>query len=184
MPISSERLLSDVNAHLVVPSTYTVKQALQAWSMGHPHFGTGREWWWLIIAYQDGHYTAVPLEQLRDLLAASVINLATVLNTIPFAQDNPENWAKPLPGVVRVRSVDINSYNTSAAVQLAENSPGNVLVVTQNGQVVGIINKRMRNFAMATLSLLSLLDDLDDETTEFPSTPPPTNPESSSGTRS
>ena len=68
MPISEERLYSEVNAYTLVSATNTVKQALQTWRTGNPRWGTAREWWWLIIEHSNGQFTAIPLEQLRDLV--------------------------------------------------------------------------------------------------------------------
>jgi hypothetical protein len=163
MPISDDRLQSDVNAHIVVPAAATVFEALQQWRTGHPRFGKGREWWWLIIEYQVGQYTAIPFEQLRELLMTEQfgVNHSTLLSTLPPARDNPEDWANPLPGVVIARVVEKNSLSTSAALRQAENSPGNLLVVIDQGKLVGIINKRMRNFAMANQSLLDLLEEME-----------------------
>jgi hypothetical protein len=166
MPISDDRLQSDVNAHILVPATSTVYEALQQWRSGHPRFGKGREWWWLIIEYDAGHYTAIAFEQLRELLMHEKFGVkhSTVLNTLPVAKDNPDDWAKPLPGVVAARVVEKNTLSTSAALRQAENSAGNLLVVIHQGNFVGIINKRMRNFAMANQSLLDLLEEM--ETTQ------------------
>lgn len=163
MPISDDRLQSDVNAHIVAPATATVFEALQLWRNGHSRFGKGREWWWLIIEYDAGHYTAIPFEQLRELLMNDQFNVdsTTALSTLPAARDNPDDWANPLPGVVAAKVAEKNSLSTSAALRQAENSPGNLLVVIHQGAFAGIINKRMRNFAMANQSLLDLLEEME-----------------------
>lgn len=166
MPIPDERLLSDLNAHILVPATYTIRQALAAWQKGHPHFGRGREWWWLIIDYNNGTYTAIPLEQVRDLLSSPRfhVDAETRLSNLPSAQDNPDDWSNPLPGIVAARVIDQDAYSSSAAIHLAENSAGNLLVVLKDGKFAGIINKRMRNFAMASQSLLDLYERMQEDT--------------------
>jgi hypothetical protein len=163
MPISDERLLSDVNAHVVVPSNITVKQALQHWKKGHNRWGTAREWWWLMIEHGNGRFTALPLEQLRDLLidTTSGVTADSLLYALPPARE-ATNFTQ-LPGVIVVRTVEKTSLSTASAVSLAENSPGNLLGVIENGKLVGILSRRMRNFAMANLSLLNLLEEMESQ---------------------
>lgn len=161
MPISDDRLYAEVNAHILASATNTVRDALKAWQTGHSRWGVGREWWWLVIQYDNGLYSVIAFEQLRDLLASPEINVnfETRLNALPV--EDRSDWRNPKPGVVAAKVVDKDRYNTANALHLAENAPGNMLVVTQNGEFVGILSKRMRNFAMADLSLLNLLEELE-----------------------
>lgn len=161
MPISEERLYAEVNAHILVESTDTVQHAVKAWQAGHPRWGTGREWWWLVIQYDSGHYSAIAFEQLRDLLADKTVDVdfSTPLNALPV--ENTSDWRNPKLGVIATRVVDKSRYSTANALHLAENAPGNMLVVTDNTEFIGILSKRMRNFAMADLSLLNLLEEFE-----------------------
>lgn len=163
MPISDERLNAEVNAHILASATDTVRQAVKAWQTGRSRWGAGREWWWLIIQYDSGLYTAIAFEQLRDLLASPDVdvNFDTRLSALP-AEDN-SNWRDPKIGVIAARVVDKGRYSTANALHLAENAPGNMLIVTANGEFKGILSKRMRNFAMADLSLLNLLEEMEAE---------------------
>ncbi len=176
MPISDDRLYAEVNAHILGDATDTVREVLKAWQNGNARWGIGREWWWLIIQYDGGLYTAIAFEQLRDLLASPDfdVNFDTRLSALP-AEDTSD-WRHPKPGVVAARVVDKKRYSTANALHLAENAPGNMLVVTEDGQFVGVLSKRMRNFAMADLSLLNLIEEL--ETKEAASPTPPTAPAS------
>src|SRR5688572_3150593 len=85
MPISEDRLYSDVNAYTLLSAHVTVKEALQTWRAGHPRWGTAREWWWLMIEHDGGQFTAIPLEQLRDLLLKKAIQSTTLLKNLPPA---------------------------------------------------------------------------------------------------
>lgn len=169
MPISDDRLYAEVNAHILASATDTVRQAVKAWQAGRSRWGVGREWWWLIIQYDNGLYTAIAFEQLRDLLASPDVDVDfdTRLSALP-AEDHSD-WRNPKPGVIATRVVDKERYSTANALHLAENAPGNMLVVMENGEFSGILSKRMRNFAMADLSLLNLLEEL--EAQEATSTP-------------
>ena len=163
LPISDERLYAEVNAHILASATDTVRQVVKAWQTGRSRWGVGREWWWLIIQYDSGLYTAIAFEQLRDLLASPHVdvNFDTRLSALPV-EDNSD-WRNPKPGVIAARVVDKDRYSTANALHLAENAPGNMLIVTANGEFKGILSKRMRNFAMADLSLLNLLEELEAE---------------------
>lgn len=176
MPISDDRLYAEVNAHILAAATDTVREAVNAWKKGNDRWGIGREWWWLVIQYDSGLYSAIAFEQLRDLLASPDVdvNFDTRLSALP-AEDTSD-WRNPKPGVVAARVVNKTRYSTANALHLAENAPGNMLVVTENNEFVGVLSKRMRNFAMADLSLLNLIEELEAKeaasTTSSPSASP------------
>jgi hypothetical protein len=173
MPISEERLQAEVNAHILANANETVKETLRRWKTGHSQWGMGREWWWLIIQYDTNRFGAIPFEDLRELLmdSASGVTGDSLLANLPPADHT--NWRTPKPGVIAARTVEQNTHSTASALHLTENSPGNLLVVTRNGQLLGILNKRMRNFAMASLSLLSLLDEMETASVSPSATTPP-----------
>lgn len=159
MPISDDRLYAEGNAYLLMPAQYTIWDALHEWSKGATRWGTPREWWWLVIEHEGAQFTAIPFEQLRDLLGQTepTVFMSTQLGDLPRALPQPNHWLLE-PGVVLAKTVDKEATTTTVALQLAEDSPGQVLVVTTQGQCVGIMSKRTRSFAMATLSLLKMLE--------------------------
>ncbi len=159
MPISDDRLYADGNAYILVAAHQTVRYALREWSHSTTRWGTPREWWWLVIEHDGPHFTAIPFEQLRDLLSqtGSPITMDTRLADLPEALPQSDSWQLK-PGIIRTKTVDKITTTTTTALQQAENSPGQLLVVTSHGQCVGIISKRSRSFAMATLSLLKMIE--------------------------
>ncbi|GIK63276.1 MAG: hypothetical protein BroJett018_10700 [Chloroflexota bacterium] len=158
MPISEDRLYADGNAYILVAAHQTVRHALYEWSRGATRWGTPREWWWLVIEHEGSRFAAIPFEQLRDLLNQSEITMDTCLADLPEALQQADSWQLN-PGVIHSRIVDKSTITTAAALQQAEESPGQLLVVTTQGQCVGIISKRSRSFAMATLSLLKMIEE-------------------------
>jgi hypothetical protein len=170
MPIADDRLQADTNAYILMQANQTIRDALIEWSKGGTRWGTPREWWWLVIENGSQKFTAIPFEQIRDLLGQGhpSVTMETRLAELPEATQHPESWHLS-PGVIMGKVADKNNYNTATALQLAENSPGQLLVITEQGKCVGILSKRTRSFAMATLSLLKMLED--DEKNLFSSTP-------------
>ncbi|MCQ3929570.1 MAG: hypothetical protein DPW16_03850 [Chloroflexi bacterium] len=158
MPISEDRLYADGNAYILVAAYQTVRHALHEWSRGATRWGAPREWWWLVIEHEGPRFAAIPFEQLRDLLNQSGITMDTYLADLPEALGQSDSWQLN-PGVIHTRVVDKTTTTTATALQQAEESPGQLLVVTSRGQCVGIISKRSRSFAMATLSLLKMIEE-------------------------
>lgn len=169
MPIADDRLQADTNAYILMRANQTLRDALIEWSKGGTRWGTPREWWWLVIEHGSQKFTAIPFEQIRDLLGQpnSGVTMATVLAELPEAAQHPESWQLS-PGVITGKVADKTNYSTASALQLAENSPGQLLIVTEYGKCVGIISKRTRSFAMATFSLLKMLEE--DEKRSFSGT--------------
>ncbi|MBI5928056.1 MAG: hypothetical protein HY862_02015 [Chloroflexi bacterium] len=160
MPISDDRLYAEGNAYIGVSAKQTVRDALRQWSKDATRWGTPREWWWLVIEHDRHQFSAIPFEQLRDLLnqAGSGVTMDTQLADLPEATQQLDSW-QLTPGIVYTKLVDKNTTTTAVALQLAEESPGQLLVVTTQGQCVGIISKRTRSFAMATFSLLKMIEE-------------------------
>ncbi len=160
MPISDDRLYADGNAYILVSAHQTVRHALREWSRGTTRWGTPREWWWLVIEHNSSQFAAIPFEQLRDLLSqtGSRVTMDTRLADLPEALQQSDSWQLK-PGVIYTKTVDRITTTTAVSLQQAEDSPGQLLVVTSQGQCVGIISQRSRSFAMATLSLLKLIEE-------------------------
>jgi hypothetical protein len=159
MPIADAEMNKSANAYLCRPATETVFTALRAWRDTPDSF----EWWWLIIEHGERQYTAIRLAGLRDLLVQRKrgVHMNTPLADLPYQRPNPDDPDHPLPGVVSAAVVDSEAVNTTRALEMVQASPGQVLVVLQNGKFRGILSATSRTFAFSDKPLLDLLNDFE-----------------------
>jgi hypothetical protein len=170
MPIDAAELVKAANAHVIRPAHDTVYQTLKAWRATADSY----EWWWLIIQHDNRRYTAIRFEGLRDVLTYPGLNVTmnTPLTDLPSRRDNPADWERPFPGVVTPTVVEQTAMGTAHALQIMQDSPGQVLVVLHDGQFRGILSGSQRTFAFSDKPLLDMLDEFeqhgDDDTLILP----------------
>jgi hypothetical protein len=185
MPVAENELNKAGNAHLIRPATETVFTALRAW-----RDTPGRdEWWWLIIQHDARLYTAIRFGSVRDLLARRKreVHMNTPLAELPYERPNPDDPDQPLPGVVSPTVVDGAEINTARALDRVQASPGQVVIVLQDGVFQGILSGTSRTFAFADKPLLDMLEDFEmggeSETIIKPKTPDDTDEDMLTGGR-
>jgi hypothetical protein len=159
MPITDAELNKPAHAHLLRPASETVFTALRAWRDAPARY----EWWRLIIQHGDRQYTAIRFAELRDLLVRQKrsVHMNTALADLPYRRDNPDDAAHPLPGVVSPTVVDGETVSPTRALEMAQASPGQVLIVLQDGKFRGILCVTSRTFAFADKPLLDLLEEFE-----------------------
>jgi hypothetical protein len=159
MPIADAELNKLARAHLLRPASETVFTALRAWRSAPDCY----EWWWLVIQHDERLYTAIRFAELRDLLIQQKrsVHMNTPLADLPYRRDNPDDPAHPLPGVVSPNVVDGATVQTARALQMTQASPGQVLIVLQDGKFRGILSMTSRTFAFADKPLLDLLEEFE-----------------------
>jgi hypothetical protein len=120
MPISDEALQKPTNRFLAVSGEATVGQAIAALQ------GEGGEsWWHLLVRMDDGSWGVTRFtdlyKSLERMAAAADVRLGGRKNLTPAT------------------AVDRDSMDTLSAQALARNSPGRLLIVTTNGNPIGIL---------------------------------------------
>lgn len=155
MPIADVELDRLARAHLLRPASETVFTALRAWRSAPDSY----EWWWLVIQHPDQVYTAIRFEELRDLLTRQKpgVHMNTLLADLPPRRADPADPGRALPGVVVPDVVDGEAIQTARALEMMQTSPGQVLVVLQDGHYRGILGVINRTFAFPDKPLLDLL---------------------------
>jgi hypothetical protein len=159
MPIADVELDKLARAYLLRPASETVFTALRAWRSAPDSY----EWWWLVIQHDDQLYTAIRFAELRDLLVwpKHGVHMNTPLADLPYRRDNPNDPERPLPGVVSPNVVDGATVQTARALEMTQASPGQVLIVLQDGKFRGILGVTSRTFAFADKPLLDLLEEFE-----------------------
>lgn len=169
MPIADSELNKSANAHLLRPASQTVHEALRAWRAVLGSY----EWWWLIIDFDAGRFTAIRFDGLRELLSKGEVTMNTRLEDLPLRRENPADWDRPLPGVVMPKVVDQNTAGMASVQALLQNSPGRMVIVMNSGAFRGIISAGERTFAFADKPLLDMLDEFEGISAQPPTAPPP-----------
>jgi hypothetical protein len=159
MPVAESELKKAANAHLIRPATETVFTALRAWRDTPGRY----EWWWLVIQHDARLYTAIRFGGVRDLLVQRKreVHMNTPLAELPYQRPNPDDPDQALPGVVSPTVIDGAEVNTARALDMVETSPGQVVIVLQNGVFQGILSSASRTFAFADKPLLDMLNDFE-----------------------
>lgn len=140
MPINVDLLNEPVNRCLVAWPERQLGDVLMELA-----YRDGEDWWHLVVDLGDGCFAAVQFEQL------------TLLAEI----EGEEFFRRSLSSLVgalipQVLVVEQSTLGTQAAKDLADVSPGRVLVVTQAGSFLGIIYRAEAGGATAGGSLLAL----------------------------
>lgn len=140
MPIDSEALSRAAHRHLVMQGSHSVLDAIA--KLGQQG---GQEWWHLIVNLGGGKFAAGPFASLRaGLQSEGEAYLHKALADI---------------GLTAVQAVEQDSLSTREAEARVESSPGNVLLVTRQGKLQGILvvgPTRGVGEVFATSSLLEL----------------------------
>ncbi len=159
MPVAETELKKAANAHLIRPATETVFTALRAWRDTSGRY----EWWWLVIQHDARLYTAIRFGSLRDLLVQRKrdVHMNTPLADLPYQRENPDDPDHPRSGVVSPTVIDGAAVNTAHALDIVETSPGQVVIVLQDGVFQGILSGTSRTFAFADKPLLDLLENFE-----------------------
>ena len=160
MPISDAELNKPVNACVSRMGEETVHAALQTWR----DTGDSYEWWWLVIAHGEQHFTAVRFEGLRDMLLNSEIDvhMNTHLRDLPHEQPNPANPQRALPGVITPPVVQRAELDDDEAHQYLGAHPDTLVVVVEGSELKGIVSGAERQYGFSGLSLRALLEDFDE----------------------
>jgi len=122
MPINDTVLQQVTNSHIKVNDTETMRDAFARYKAAN-----GQPWWRLVVQRQDGKWAVITfrdLDALANDLGAAFFNQPIRDLPIPFKT---------------VNAVEQDQYTTNAAQRLALDSPEQLLVVTKNGQFVGIL---------------------------------------------
>lgn len=159
MPLTDADLHRATHAHLYRPATESVYNTLRAWR-DTPH---SAEWWWLIIAHEDGYYTALRFETLREMLRMPHvgIHMHTLLKDLPGPRPDPEHPGQQLPGVVEPDTVEAARLSGEAARAAAQTGEGGLLIVLHDGLYRGIISTGSRSFAFTDQPLMVLMDEFE-----------------------
>ncbi|MCC7448513.1 MAG: toll/interleukin-1 receptor domain-containing protein [Anaerolineae bacterium] len=160
MPINDAVLHQAINSHIKVSDTATMRDAFTRYKAAD-----GQPWWRLVVQRQDGSWAVTTF---RDLDA-----LASSLGAAFFDQPIRD---LPIP-FTTVIAVDQDRYTTNAAQRLALDSPEQLLVVTKNGQLVGILVVGTRRSAAEKSDGPSAVDLFE----RLPPTPPAASPSAPGG---
>jgi len=165
MPVDDALLRAPNNRHIKINETLTLMEAFDALKAAKGH-----SWWHMIIEYENKTWAALRFSDL-DLLA---LRMGPDFFSTPIS-DLPLNASL-------VNAVEKDSIDTENAKALARESLGRLLVITRNGQCVGIISvggARGELFAGSTASELygELADLSEDARLRYQvKAPPPTCP--------
>ena len=146
MPISKEALDKAVNRHVLLKGSNTILDALA--ELDHQN---GGEWWHIVVDTGNESFAAAQFSSLRE----GVENEGRTYLDKKLSQ----------AGLTRVNSIDRDSIDSEEVESKARSSPGNLLVVTAEGKVQGIIyagTTRGSMEAFASASLLELAGNLVD----------------------
>lgn len=125
MPISDDALQKEKNRFIAVKADAKFGQVIAALnSVG------GQPWWQVVVQIADGSWRAARISEIAASLAAN--NNAAEVRLRDSAELNS------------VATVERNSLDTKAAEVLARKSSAGVLVVTDNGALVGILVEGVR----------------------------------------
>ncbi len=127
MPIREEDLVVPKNAHLAVSGQATLRQALAL--LRSPEVN-GQSWWHLVVARTDGTWGVGTFSDLYAAAKADAAKLDTRLDE--------------LDSLILAHAVEQDSMGQREAVVAATRAPENVLVVTNQGELVGILYEGSR----------------------------------------
>ena len=122
MPIRDEALDAPWNAYLAVSGQATLRQVFAYLASSEVNAAS---WWHLVIARSDGNWAA---GKLADLAAKAKAEEAVL--DVPVEE---LDWFAPTPAVSQ------DSMGTGQAEDQARESPGQMLVVTDADDLVGIL---------------------------------------------
>ncbi len=147
MPVSWDLLTEDINRCVLVNAEHQVYRALRKLVQAG-----GEGWWHLVVDLGDGRFAAMQFNKLSPLVRSQGRHF----------------FDQPLSSLVElviplVRVVERSAIGTEAVKDLADESPGRVLVVTQDGGFVGIIYRGEAGADSSETPLLSLLQDYGDD---------------------
>ncbi len=122
MPIQAEALEAPENLHLAVHGHATLRQALAL--LISPDVDGG-PWWHLVVLRSNGTWAAARFAELYLAAVDDHGKLEVSLGELEL--------------LTPVRSVEGDALSTVAAANLAKNSPGKLVVVTEDGKPCGIL---------------------------------------------
>jgi hypothetical protein len=122
MPIQEWALNAPVNAHVAISGAATLRQAFAVLTSSEVN---GEPWWHLVVARTDGTWGVAKYADLYTLAAADETQLDVPLDE--------------LDGLISGNVVEQQSIGTALARDRARRSPGKLLVVTDGGELVGIL---------------------------------------------
>jgi hypothetical protein len=167
MPVSWDLLTEDINRCILVNAEHPVYRALRKLVQAG-----GEGWWHLVVDLGDGRFAAVQFNKLSPLVRSQGRHF--------FDQPLDSLVASIIP---LVRVVERSAIGTEAAKDLADESPGRVLVVTQDGGFVGIIYRGEAGADSTETPLLTILLEYGDDFRPYtasmappPAPPPPAPP--------
>lgn len=135
MPINTSALQSSENQYVLADVAQPVGRALAA--LEHAR---GNGWWHLVVDLGAGRYGAIKFDDLT-----------------PLAQEGGAGFfRRPLGDLVgeaipEAAVVEQEAMETNEAIDLAYESPGQLVVVTQAGHCIGILNVGLMVFDEAPL---------------------------------
>ncbi len=146
MPIDLDLLNEPINRCLVAwPERYLGDVLMEL------AYREGEDWWHLVVDLGDGHFAAVQFNKLASLAESEGIEF--------FQRELSSLVGTLIPEVVVVEQSEIG---TQQAKDLADDSPGRVLVVTQAGDFHRILYRGEAGGGPAGASLLALFAPYED----------------------
>jgi hypothetical protein len=153
MPIDLNLLDQPINRYILARAEESVGRLEQA---------GGETWWHLVVSLPNERYAATPFRSLSPLAASEGFDF----------------FKKPLQSLVEspiipeVQVVEQSEIGTEAAKDLAYESPGRVLVVTDQGKFIGIVYQGQARGGFETTPLLEIFGDYTATLISKDSTPP------------
>ena len=147
MPIDWSLLTEDINRSILVRAGDPLYRALRKLVQAG-----GEGWWHLVVDLGDGRFAAVQFDKLSPLIRSRGRAL--------FEQSLSSLVEFIIP---LVKVVERSTIGTEEAKDLADGSPGHVLVVTQHCGFLGIVYRGEAGGPSVEIPLLTLLQDYGDE---------------------
>ena len=138
MPISDDALQKEKNRFIAVKGDAPVGQAIAVLNAVG-----GQPWWHVVVQLADGSWRAARLSEIGASLAGN--------------KNAAETRLRDCAGLQIIVAVERNTLDIKAAQALARKSAGGVLLVTDNGALVGILVEGVTRGAMLTPQTLDQL---------------------------
>jgi hypothetical protein len=141
MPIELSLLHEPINRFILAEADDPVGAAVRRLNLAQ-----GEDWWHLVVVMGGGRFAAIPFK--------SLVSLAATEQELFFTHRLGDLMSQL--HVPEAQVVERDSMGTQTARELADESPGRVLVVTEAGQFLGIIYRGVAAGSSQETTMLSL----------------------------